>query len=108
MQINIQVAEFDGNSFAAWCHPLSSPSNGEVTLTGLTSGSTATYTCDNGYQLTADKTRTCLNTGMWSGQEPTCKCIKKSILKYTMLSYKQQRIYLAYQHAFSLIMLWNA
>ena len=55
------------------CIELSSPTNGQVTWTGLTSGSTATYTCDSGYRLIGDQTRTCLSTGMWSGQETTCE-----------------------------------
>ena len=40
------------------CSELSSPVNGEVTWTGLTTGSTATYTCASDYQLTGDQTRT--------------------------------------------------
>ena len=51
---------------------LSSPANGRVAVTGLTSGSTATYTCNTGYQLTGLQTRTCLSNGIWSGQAPTC------------------------------------
>ena len=54
------------------CSELYSPVNGEVTWTGLTSGSTATYTCDSDYQLIGDQIRTCLNTGVWSGRKPTC------------------------------------
>ena len=59
------------------CSELSSPVNGEVTWTGLTTGSTATYTCDSDYQLTGDQTRTCRNTGVWSGQKPTCTCMRR-------------------------------
>ena len=55
------------------CSELSSPTNGQVTWTGLTSGSTATYTCDSGYHLIGDQNRTCLSSGVWSGQEPTCE-----------------------------------
>ena len=58
---------------AGLCSELSSPTNGQVTWTGLTSGSNATYTCDSGYNLIGDQIRTCLSTGMWSGQEPTCE-----------------------------------
>ena len=61
---------------AGVCSELSSPTNGQVTWTGLTSGSTANYTCDSGYQLIGEQTRTCLSTGMWSGQEPTCEGMK--------------------------------
>ena len=59
-------------SSLALCIELSNPDNGDVTWTGLTNGSTATYTCDSGYQLTGYHNRTCLNTGVWSGQEPIC------------------------------------
>ena len=58
------------------CSELSSPVNGEVTWTGLTTGSTATYICYSDYQLTGDQTRTCLSTGVWSGQKPTCTCMR--------------------------------
>ena len=35
--------------------------------------STATYSCNAGYTLTvADDKRTCLESGLWSGSEPTC------------------------------------
>ena len=54
------------------CGGLPNPANGQATLAGRTSGSTATYTCNNGYQLTGVQTRTCQNTGMWSGMAPTC------------------------------------
>ena len=66
-------------SSVGMCSELSSPVNGEVTWTGLTTGSTATYTCDSDYQLTGDQTRTCLNTGVWSGQEPTCTCMRNAL-----------------------------
>ena len=54
------------------CSELSNPANGGVSWTGLTSGSTATYTCNTGYQLTGAQTRTCQSNGTWSGQAPTC------------------------------------
>ena len=53
------------------CSTLTNPSNGVVTWTGLTSGSTATYTCNSGYELIGNTVRTCQN-GRWSGQAPTC------------------------------------
>ena len=60
---------------AALCSELSHPANGGVTWTGRTSGSTAIYFCDSGYQLTGDQTRAC-NNGIWSGEEPTCTRMK--------------------------------
>ena len=53
------------------CPTLIDPSNGTVTWDGLTSGSTATYTCDSGYYITGDRVRTCQNGG-WTGQAPVC------------------------------------
>ena len=63
-------------SSVALCSELSNPDNGVATWTGLTNGSTATYTCVSGYQLSGDQIRTCLSTGLWSGQEPICQCMK--------------------------------
>lgn len=55
------------------CGPLSSPENGSVSAAGTTVGSTATYSCDEGFTLGAgDATRTCQADGSWSGAPPTC------------------------------------
>ena len=48
-----------------------------MTWNSLTTNSTATYTCESGYQLTGDQTRTCQNSGLWSGQAPRCICTSK-------------------------------
>ena len=34
--------------------------------------SVAIYSCDDGYSLVGDASRTCLETGLWSGTAPTC------------------------------------
>ena len=50
------------------------PANGKVQLISLDEGSTATYTCDEGFDFTGgDKFRTCQSDGQWSGQEPICE-----------------------------------
>ena len=56
------------------CQNLLAPANGMVSVTGLMSGDTATYTCDSGYELVGDTTRTCdlESAGMWSGSAPAC------------------------------------
>ena len=54
------------------CGDLNSPSNGQVTLTGTTFGSTATYECNTGFTLMGNMERTCQDDGNWSGNEPTC------------------------------------
>ena len=70
------------------CEELSPPDNGEISLAlgpnslshGL--GSVATYSCDPGYTLVGETTRTCedtnggtVTTGTWSGTPPHCQGI---------------------------------
>ena len=54
------------------CGSLPNPSFGRVDLTGTTVGSTATYSCQSGYQLVGESTRTCQSNGQWSGVAPIC------------------------------------
>ena len=58
------------------CGELGDPTNGAVnTSSGTTYLQTATYSCDAGYRLIGDVTRTCqLANGMWSSSEPACEC----------------------------------
>ena len=46
--------------------------DGRVTVTGLTPGSTAIYTCDSGFELVGTGFRTCLTSGVWSGTDHVC------------------------------------
>ena len=55
------------------CTNLTDPSNGRVTADGTTFLSTATYTCDHGYRLIGDNTRTCGAGGQWSSYQPRCE-----------------------------------
>ena len=56
------------------CGTLTNQANGQVSYTaGTTLGQTATYSCNTGYNLVGDGTRTCQATGNWSGSEPTCE-----------------------------------
>ena len=56
------------------CGTLTNPVNGQVNNTaGTTFGQTATYSCDLGYNLVGDSTRTCQANGVWSGNEPACE-----------------------------------
>ena len=72
--------------FALSCPSLSSPANGNVVLSsGLVMGSTATYTCNNGYKATYTTTRYCQADGQWSGGEPSC--IRKCFLLTVGYSY---------------------
>ena len=55
------------------CGNLTDPANGTVNDTDRTFGQTATYSCDTGYSLVGDRTRTCQASGSWSGSAPTCQ-----------------------------------
>ena len=57
------------------CADLSSPSNGNVSVTTYEVGGTATYICDGGFELLGMQDRTCLSNGTWSGLEPICNCM---------------------------------
>ena len=53
---------------------MTDPANGIVNHTAGTSfGQTATYSCDRGYNLMGNSTRTCQETGNWSESAPTCQ-----------------------------------
>ena len=49
-------------------------SNGVVTYDGVTFGSTATLTCNSGYEP-AGGTRTCMSDGNWSGEIQSCVAV---------------------------------
>ena len=58
------------------CGPLPSINGGAVEYSQETTfESVATYTCDAGFELVGGgmETRTCTETGEWSGDEPTCQ-----------------------------------
>ncbi|XP_019863590.1 PREDICTED: sushi, von Willebrand factor type A, EGF and pentraxin domain-containing protein 1-like isoform X2 [Amphimedon queenslandica] len=59
----------------ALCPRLSAPSNGKVQVEGVKTGSSARYSCNDGYKLRGDTTRICQEGGQWSGQEPTCQAV---------------------------------
>ena len=61
-------------STAVDCGTLPNPLNGQVTTTaGTTFEQTATYSCNTGYNLVGESTRTCQATGNWSESAPTCQ-----------------------------------
>ena len=55
------------------CPNLPDPFNGRVNQRGNNPGDRASYTCNSGYELQGDSTRTCQNNGQWSGDAPTCE-----------------------------------
>ena len=56
------------------CGTLIDPDNGEVLVSSTTYTSVATYSCNTGYILEGENTRTCQESGLWSGSEPSCTC----------------------------------
>ena len=79
------------------CDKPANPSHGSVeTPDGTEIGDEAIYTCDVCYAMDGNDVRTCLPTGYWSGQAPTCSRkllvlrfydIRLFILKIAMLLY---------------------
>ena len=55
------------------CGMLPSISNGEVSQLSTTVGSVATYSCNNGFDLVGQSSRSCLASKRWSGSPPTCQ-----------------------------------
>jgi len=54
------------------CGRLDPPSNGDIRTTGTGVGDTATYTCNPGFMLVGETTRTFLDNGFWSETAPIC------------------------------------
>ena len=61
------------------CDDLSDPANGVVDQPSNSVGTVAIYDCNEGYLLVGSDTRTCQESGEWSGEEPGCEC-KYSVL----------------------------
>jgi hypothetical protein len=63
-----------GSSSAATpnCPALTDPDNGSVLAPTTTRGSTAVYSCNDGYNLSGSKTSTCQADGTWNVAAPTC------------------------------------
>lgn len=54
------------------CGALEDPENGKVSFDFTTFESVATYTCDSGFDVSGDSSRTCNGTGQWTGSSATC------------------------------------
>ncbi|XP_028924309.1 C4b-binding protein beta chain isoform X2 [Ornithorhynchus anatinus] len=54
------------------CPSPKKPAHGQFTANDLTSGSTVTYHCEEGFQLVGRLSRKCVD-GEWSGEEPICE-----------------------------------
>ena len=71
LQVNIPVYFY--LSAVVDCGSLEDPDNGQVNFSNTTFESTANYTCDLGYSLNGNSTRTCEVSGEWSGDQPSCQ-----------------------------------
>ncbi|WAR07673.1 SVEP1-like protein, partial [Mya arenaria] len=54
------------------CGNVTNPINGSVTYVETTYDETANYSCDTGYNLSGNMSRTCQAHGDWSGEAPSC------------------------------------
>ena len=63
--------------------PDAADENGDVSFTATIFESTATYTCDSGYDLDGAESVTCLASGEWSNTAPACN--RKS-LQYNIVN----------------------
>ncbi|XP_064626004.1 sushi, von Willebrand factor type A, EGF and pentraxin domain-containing protein 1-like [Lineus longissimus] len=50
--------------------------NGQVVVEGVGIEATATYGCNNGYEVRGPARRRCRDTGHWSGSDPFCRKVK--------------------------------
>ncbi|NXO25816.1 SUSD2 protein, partial [Cisticola juncidis] len=54
------------------CGWLEHPTNGKKNATNYLLGSTISFSCNEGYELTGSQERTCQVSGAWSGETPQC------------------------------------
>ncbi|XP_060566363.1 sushi, von Willebrand factor type A, EGF and pentraxin domain-containing protein 1-like isoform X2 [Ruditapes philippinarum] len=62
--------------FCKACPQLDDIDNGIVTYTDITPGSEASYSCNRGHDLTGRRTRLCIVTGEWEGNDPVCATVQ--------------------------------
>ena len=55
------------------CEEIEGPTNGVMSLLNNTVGNQALFSCDEGYRLVGQASRTCLTSGKWSGNGTTCE-----------------------------------
>ena len=66
------------------CGRLPPPTNGDIMLGETTFGSEALYSCEEGFELTGSRIRTCMADGQWSASEPTCEPASKYLIQNTL------------------------
>jgi CUB/sushi domain-containing protein len=57
------------------CVSLKAPLNGNITKHGVTAGSMASFTCNEGYSLIGTTSVTCQMNYLWSNNAPTCRIV---------------------------------
>ena len=57
----------------AYCLNYTVFKNGKVSLSGVSTGDTATFTCNDGYELVGDSSLICLSDGTWDSSPPVCQ-----------------------------------
>ena len=57
----------------ALCPDQDSPANGVVSQSGNSEGDTATFICNDGYELVGSLFLTCRNDGTWDNSPAVCK-----------------------------------
>ena len=73
------------------CTVLSRPSNGQYTYSGWNYNDNVNFSCNTGYLLRGNSSRTCLSNGQWSGTQTLC-AIGEYI--YTLLCIHSNTIYI--------------
>ena len=54
------------------CGVTHAPPNAKMYISGTTVGHTVTFNCTTGYKIIGSSSRTCQNSGQWSGSQPHC------------------------------------
>ena len=72
------------------CGPLRNPTYGTVSFRLIGLQHVATYSCNEGFRLTAgEKQRVCQTSGVWSGTEP--QCTGKGFMRVKVSMYDKYR-----------------
>ena len=53
---------------------------------------TAMYMCTDGFNLIGDSVRSCLEDGIYSGEEPFCSMIRKCVHIYNLMTERNGKV----------------
>jgi len=68
------------------CAPLTAPDNGMIQCSGTSVDDICLFTCDDGFELSGNSSRTCQDDGTWSGTEAMCD-VEGQYIQYCKLFY---------------------